>query len=77
MYALIVAAALSLPWSLFGGFIAWLALSALAETTNLDTFSGLYWGVSSVAIIGAHLNGFLLFSRRQSAQQRIATTVMN
>ncbi|UCV27967.1 hypothetical protein [Ferribacterium limneticum] len=76
MYVLIVAAALSLPWSLFGGFIVWLALSALAQTINFDTFAGLYWGISGTAILGAHLNGFLLFSRRQSAQPPFATTVM-
>lgn len=76
MYALIVAAAVSLPWSMFGGFIVWLALSALAQTSNFDTFAGLYWGISGAAILGAHLNGFLLFSRHQSAQPPIAMTVM-
>ena len=71
-----IAAALSLPWSLFGGFVVWLALSALSQTTNIDTFAGLYWGISGAAILGAHLNGFLLFSHRQSAQPPFATTVM-
>ncbi|HQU80492.1 MAG TPA: hypothetical protein PLU47_13610 [Azonexus sp.] len=75
MYLLIVAAALSLPWSLFGGYIVWLILSALADITNFDPFAGLYWGISSAAILGAHLNGFLLFSRRQPAQPPITTTV--
>jgi hypothetical protein len=76
MYALIIAAALSLPWSLFGGFVVWLALSALSQTTNIDTFAGLYWGISGAAILGAHLNGFLLFSRHQAAQPPISTTVL-
>jgi hypothetical protein len=39
---------------LFGGFIAWLALSALAETTNLDTFSGLYWESAASPLL-AHI----------------------
>jgi len=75
MYLLIVAAALSLPWSLFGGFVVWLLLSALAEITNFDPFAGLYWGISSAAILGAHLNGYLLFFRHQSAQPPSTTTV--
>jgi len=75
IYFLTVAAALSLPWSLLGGFIVWLTLSALAGITNFDAFSALYWGISSAAILGAHLNGFLLFPRGQPAQPPIKTTV--
>jgi len=75
MYCLIVAAALSLPWSLLGGFVVWLLLSALAETAKLDPVSGLYWGISSAAILGAHLNGYLLFAPRQPAQPPIPSTI--
>ena len=72
MFLLIGAAALSLPWGFFGGFVVWLTLSALAQITNFDSFAGLYWGVSIAAILGAHMNGFLLFSRHQPAQSTIA-----
>ncbi len=76
MYALIVAAALSLPWSLFGGFIAWLALSALAETTNFDTFLRPLLGSQQRRHYWRTSERLPALFRRQSAQQRIATTVM-
>jgi len=65
IYLLIVTAALSLPWSLLGGFVVWLAMAGLAEATRLDPVAELYWGVSGSAILGAHLNGYLLFARRR------------
>ena len=74
MYLLIVAGALSLPWGLLGGFVVWLALSALAEATGIDAVSGLYWGISCAAILGAHLNGHLLFGRRKPAPAPLTPT---
>ncbi len=74
MYLLIVAGALSLPWSLLGGFAVWLALSALAEATSIDAVSELYWGISCTAIAGAHLNGYLLFGRRKPTPAPLTPT---
>jgi len=74
MYLLIVAAALSLPWSLLAGFVVWLVLSVLAETANIYSFASLYWGISSAAIIGAHLNGYLLFAPRQASPAPITSS---
>ena len=61
-YALILAGGLSLPWGALGGLIAWTILSAAGEAIAFDTFGALYACFSAVAILGAHLNGYLLFA---------------